>query len=151
MAYYFVLFMTHPFPGCYRHDFRVLVTQNPLLSVHLHNQKQAGRDTEDAAPYWQPRAVAGPFKLMETAALCSVDLIHGTRGTPSKIHRLRDLAKEYSVLFYSDTEQPKEGYASFLSHVNAPEEYRIAVEMMDKAVSVFAEHVAMEDGIMNLV
>jgi hypothetical protein len=128
---YYCVLMGHPFEGQFKKDTVMLLSDNPVDTVRVHNTRAVDiKETRHMAPYWRLLQAAGPFGVPEAADAVGQAWVAGTRGSPSKKRRGEALAEQYRLPFYSDTVTPPGGSTEAYLKTHAPRRYVRAYRAM---------------------
>lgn len=103
MGDYYVFLMTHSVAS--KTNSYTGFTKQPLRDIYLHNNKKMGdRTTAEAAPYWIPTVVVGPFLSRMEAIECGLVWANGSRGKHRKRAKGEWLGQAFDCNVY-DNEQ----------------------------------------------
>lgn len=111
---YYTFLMTHNVSS--KTDSYVGCTKNPLKEIYLHNEKKTGdRTTAEAAPYWKPDIIMGPFFCRIEAIECGLALVNHSRGKKQKRLKAKELGRAYNVNVYDREERLNCSFEEYLN------------------------------------
>jgi hypothetical protein len=111
---YYTFLMTHNVSS--KTDSYVGCTKNPLKEIYLHNAKKTGdRTTAEAAPYWKPDIIMGPFFCRIESIECGLALVNHSRGKKQKRLKAKELGQAYNVNVYDREERLNCSFEEYLN------------------------------------